>query len=415
MGNTAGNIQVQEQKKMDVQQIGDSQIFLESIDDIFGTIEGHLKFIKKYQKKKDHIVFDRYDDKYFNNEMLNRIDSLVTVLKIFGIQCYELKHKNGNENALLLGQKNINAKLKELRYTLDSDTYKVYETYARALVYMLKGNKMHFKKRDEVKTETKDEITQKDMSNVMSQVIGGQCKTYKKIDQYRRKNVAKKLNEQHIKQMNQNYPNGLNHETTIPETNELYQVFGITNQTLFIFNFIYIYLFILDLYIYISRFNDIVPDISKDGKDTITLPCNGLVTQCVTDNCINIKFPFPCQLLQDPFNTNDDKALVQLAYPHENVKLRPFKKNIKFHHKTRSNDMNAVISQEYDHIVMYGKLGYQTIVPENGKEAKKDHKKKIEQQKIDKQRKSEQKKKCTQTVGATLMSIIELPSHMICP
>ena len=183
-------------QEMDAQQICDSQIFLETIDDIFGTIDGHLK----YKENKKHFIWSKiYDDTYFKNEMLNRVDSLVTVLKIFGTQCYELKHKNGNENALILGQKKINAKLKELRYKLDNDKYQVYETYAKVLVYMLKGNKWVFKKR--VKTEMKNEITQLGMTNVMSQVIGGQCKTYKKIDQYSQKDVAMKLNEEHKEQI----------------------------------------------------------------------------------------------------------------------------------------------------------------------------------------------------------------------
>ena len=107
-------------------------------------------------------------------------------------------------------------------------------------------------------------------------------------------------------------------------------------------------------------------DLSKDGKDPITLPCNGLVTHCVTDK--NISFPFPCQLLKDPSDTNDDKVLVRLAYPYENVKLRPFKKNVKYYDtKTHRDDLNDVCEAEIDHLKEYGNLGYQTILPQNGK------------------------------------------------
>ena len=108
---------------------------------------------------------------------------------------------------------------------------------------------------------------------------------------------------------------------------------------------------------------------SIDGKDDIQLPINGLIKEHEIDG--RPLREFPCQLLQDPFNTNDDKVSVQLAYPYEHVKIRPFKKNIKFHHSKRKSDNYDICEAEWNHISIYGKFAdkYKTIIPP--KDAKK--------------------------------------------
>ena len=202
--------------QIDVNMVCDTQILLDTIEDIWKTIGKHIEYANN--KPGSWIPFGSSKQDH-QMKLLYKVDSLMIILKMFGISCQ--RYKNLKQfHALEVGKH----KVAQLFHKLSDSDKKIYEPYAQVLNHLLKGDKMHFKKRIKPDNEAKVKISQRDMFTIISQLVGGQHETNANMDGYKDRKVAFKLNEEHNilkKQYRQGHakPN---------DVSKLYEVVGIT-------------------------------------------------------------------------------------------------------------------------------------------------------------------------------------------
>mmetsp|Transcript_13307 Transcript_13307/g.16427 ORF Transcript_13307/g.16427 Transcript_13307/m.16427 type:complete len:399 (+) Transcript_13307:41-1237(+) len=305
--------QIESKDNIDVNMVCDTQILLDTIQDIWLTIGEHIKF----SRNKPGILNILSSEQDHRMKLLYKMDSLMIILKMFGISCQRYKKLN-QLSALNVGK----CKVTQLYSELDNKAKANYQPFVHVLNNLLKGDKMHFKKRTKGYNESKVKISQGGMSTVMNQLIGGQHQTNKNIDEYKKHKRAYKLHKQHNVLKTQHPPG----HAFPKDVAKLYEAVGISDL----------------------QFETQLPNINIDGKSKREYIRNAFIKD-------GQDYVVLCELLEDPRISKDGKVSVKNAG--SGLEWRPHITDIVYIDDDKRH-YNAIYEFEQDYMRKYGKLGY---------------------------------------------------------
>ena len=206
----------------DEESIIKRKIFLDTVDDIFGTIEAHLSYENDTRGKVKNSIHKKM---LFHNELLKRVDSLVTTLQIFSLSCFMLKSRDDTDT-LKLGKMACKQKLEGM-----TNHNKIkYKAFVDIMYYALDGNKIVFPERQPNQSELNPNFNSKNANDVLGQLIGGQPAA--KTNRKKSKKSVKELKEKYDTDLKSAKNLPTIKRIQLPEMNELYKVFRIKDHEL---------------------------------------------------------------------------------------------------------------------------------------------------------------------------------------